>query len=150
MAEYRASAPLPRGMTPRTIRAANRMLYLSCVLMVIGACVYTLLTRELLPIYVAGIILAGYIATLWGLRYFVLSYRIDAQGVTCTGLLGRKHLAWEQISHASLQKTDSNGVASVQIILRSPETELCLSSELLTPDDVEDLASELKEKGILS
>ena len=118
--------------------------------MVLGACVYTLLTRELEPLYILGIILAGLIALVWGLRYFVLCYKVDEQGVTCSGLLGRKHLAWAQLDHASLQKTDSNGVASVQIILRADGVEMRLSNDVLTPDDVEDLASELKEKGILN
>ena len=136
-------------MTPRTLRAANRTLYLSCVLMVIAACVYVLLTREWPDSYRVLTMLAGLGATVWGLYYFLLSYRVDAESVTRRTLFGSKRLLWAQLTAASLEKSDSNGVASVHINLTSPAGEMRLSSDLLTPDDVEELAAELKENGLL-
>lgn len=136
-------------MTSRTLRAANRTLYLSCVLMVLAACVYVLLTREWPDSYRVLTILAGVGSTLWGLYYFVLCYKVDAQGVCLRTLFGRKRLLWAELTSATVEKTDSNGVASMHIILKTPQGQMRLSSDLLTPDDVEELASELKEKGML-
>lgn len=136
-------------MTSRNLRAANRSLYLSCVLMVVAACVYVLLTRDWPDSYRALTILAGVGSTLWGLYYFVLSYKVDAQGVSQRTLFGCKRVLWAELTAATVEKTDSNGVASMHITLTAPQGQMRLSSDLLTPDDVEELADELKEKGML-
>lgn len=137
-------------MTPQTIKAANSSLYMGCVLMVVGACVYTVLTRELSPLYLTGIIAAGCVSALWGLHYFILRYTVDELGITVRSIRGKKCLLWADVTGASLDKTDSNGVASLHIILTHPAGQLRLSSDLLPMDDLELLSEKLKKIGLLS
>lgn len=111
---------------------------------------YTVLTRELSPLYLAGIIAAGCVSALWGLHYFILRYTVDELGITVRSIRGKKRLLWADVTGASLDKTDINGVASLHIILTHPAGQLRLSSDLLPMDDLELLSEKLKKIGLLS
>lgn len=138
------------AMTTRTLRCANGPLYMGFVLGIIAAAVYVSLTRltglwEILG--VAGLTL---IAALWGGFYYFLRFRIDEEGVTRSLLCRHQRIRWADITTAEMRHNQSPGTEACTIILNTAQGSITLSSDLLPLEQVEELAKELKQAGILN
>lgn len=134
---------------PQTLRAANAGLYIGCVLFVIFACIYVTLTRDCSTPALCGIMAAGGLCSLWGIHYAVLSYKVDAEGLTHRTLWRKSRMLWQEVTGVCYTETDAAGVASCRLVLSSPKLTLTLSSEVLSLDAVRDLAQDLHRCGIL-
>ncbi len=138
-------------MNYRSLRAANRGLYLGTTLLVLTACGYTLWrgNRPEWQLWLAG---AAALTTLfWGMYYALLRYQVDALGVSRHSFfLTRERILWEELAEATLEQQDSMGTARCAITLRAKNgRSLTLSSDQLPLDEVEQLAAELREQGHL-
>ena len=137
-------------MSYRCLRAANRGLYLGTSLLVAAACGYTLWRGEHPAWQLAAAAAAGLITLLWGSFYVLLRYEVDAEGVTRRSLLGKRCLLWAELAEASVQEQEGMGVARCAIHLRSQGgASLCLSSDVLPLDEVEQLAADMRREGLL-
>lgn len=139
------------NIRPRTLRAANNLLYGSSVLLVIAAVLYCAICKDMPAWQLWGGVALSIGATIWGLYYVTLHYRISPEGVTYGYFLRRKrHLNWTDIERTELSEGDSQGVANCHITLHPKEgTPLRLSSDILSLDDVQELADELRSAGLL-
>ena len=136
-------------MTPRTLRAANFGFYIGCVIFIIFACVYTLLTKELSITLTCAVVFAALAATVWGGYYITLRYVIDADKVSCLSPFRSSHIRWAETTEISFEESDSGGVATYKITIKAQGRTIVLSSEVLLPDAVQNLANELREAGLL-
>lgn len=136
-------------MTPRTLRCANAALYLIFLLVILGAAGYVACTQETDATGLAGLVALCAAALLWGGSYILLRYDIDEAGVTRRKMGGRRFMAWRDIRRAELRETRQQEVASCTIMLWDEEGEMSLSSDLLPLEEVQALAEELKQRGIL-
>ena len=134
-------------MTPRTLRAANALLYATSTLLVIATVIYCAFYKQLAEWQLWSAISMGIAATIWGLYYVTLSYRVTSEGISRHVYLRRTHcLRWAEVTHTDITETDSNGVASCTISLQTANgTTLTLSSDVLPLDDVQELATEIRE-----
>ncbi len=132
----------------RSLRAANRELYLGTTLLVLGACFYALVCKEV-PTWQMGLIaLAALTATLWGGYFTLLRYQIDAEGVSRS--LPGCRILWEELDHAELEEEHRPGTTRMAIHFCARNgTRLTLSSDLLRLEEVEELADELRRHGYL-
>lgn len=137
-------------MTERTLRCANGPLYMGFVLGIIAAAVYVCLTRLTGVWEILGVAGLTIIAAIWGGFYYFLRFRINAEGVTRSLLGHHRSIHWADITMAELRHNQSPGTESCTIVLTSARESISLSSDLLPLDQVEELAKELKEAGILS
>ena len=64
-------------------------------------------------------------------------------------LLGSTSLKWAELSSATLQESQNQGTASCTLLLTAGETSLRISSDLLPLEEVQELAGELRESGLL-
>ncbi len=138
-------------MNFRCLRAANRGLYLGTLLLVLGACAWTLWQgeRPAWQQWAAGV--AALLALLWGGYYALLRYQVDALGVShYSFFMLRRRILWEELAEATLDSQDSMGTARCTLTLRAHNgTTLTLSSDLLPLDEVEQLAVDLRQQGFL-
>lgn len=133
-------------MYPRTLKAANALLYASSTLLIIAAVVYCAMYKNM-PVWQLWSAVALCIAgTVWGLYYVTLCYRVTAEGISrhvylrCT-----RRLLWADIERIELHHTDSNGIANRTITLYPQQgAPLTLGSDVLHPDDVEELSADIK------
>ena len=134
--------------TFRIIRCANAQLYIGATLLVLGAAAYVLCCKDALWQQVAAIA-AAIITPIWTAFYVCLKYTVDSTGITRSSLLGSTGLKWADLSSATLQESQNQGTASCTILLQAGETSLRISSDLLPLDEVQELARELREIGLL-
>ena len=134
--------------TFRIIRCANAQLYIGATLLVLGAAAYVLCCKDALWQQVAAIA-AAIITPLWTAFYVGLKYPVDSTGITRRSLVGNTCLKWADVSSATLQESQNQGTASCTILLQAGETSLRISSDLLPLDEVQELARELREIGLL-
>lgn len=97
----------------------------------------------------SAIIAAGVLSSLWGIYYIVLRYTVDAEGITRRSIWCKKRILWQDVTAVSYSATDSQGVASCCLVVSTPTLSFTLSSELLVPDAVRDLANDLHKIGML-
>lgn len=138
-------------MIPRTLRAANALLYASSVLLVIAAVIYCAVYKQMPAWQLWGGIGLSVGAAAWGLYYVTLCYRITAEGVSYHSYLRcRRSLLWSEVERVELEESDAQGVASCHITLH-PQTgkPLRISSDVLPLDDVQELADDLRAQGHL-
>lgn len=136
-------------MTKRTLRCANGPLYMGFVLGIMAAAVYVSLTRLSGFWEICGVIILTLIAALWGCFYYFLRFHIDDVGVTRSLLYHRKSIRWADITAADFRHTQTPGTESCSITLTTATNSITLSSELLPLEQVEELAKELKDNGVL-
>ncbi|MBQ7022352.1 MAG: hypothetical protein IJN29_02150 [Akkermansia sp.] len=138
-------------MEPRTLRAANALLYGSSVLLVIAAVLYCALYKDMPVWQLWGGVVLSLAAAVWGLYYVTLSYRITAEGVSTHAYLQcTRRLLWADTERITLEESDSNGIASCHIILHPKSGKpLRISSDVLPLDDVQELAADLRHIGLL-
>ncbi len=138
-------------MTFRSLRAANRGLYLGTTLLVLAACAYTLWQGGR-PAWQQGLAAAAALTTLlWGMYYALLRYQVDALGVSHHSFfLTRQRILWEELAEAQWEEQDNMGTARCALHLRARDgRSLTLSSDLLPLDALHDLATELRQQGLL-
>ena len=136
-------------MNTRVLRCANGPLYMGFVLGIIAAVVYVCATKLTGLWEILGVLFLTLIAALWGGFYYVLRFRIDAEGITRSLLWSQQSIRWADITKAELRHIQSPGTESYTIILSSATETITLSSDLLPLHQVEELAEELKTAGIL-
>ncbi len=135
-------------MNFRTLRAANHGLYLSASMMLLLICAYTV-WRGAEPWQTRVAAAASLATLLWGGYYAGLRYQVDAEGVSRHTFFTHRRIAWADLSGAELEEHDSQSIAVCRIHLSSPAVNITLSSDVLSLDEVQDLAAEMREKGIL-
>ncbi len=134
-------------MNFRSLRAANRGLYLGTTLLVLGVCAYTLLYAER-PDWQQWLAAAAALITLlWGGYYALLRYQVDALGVSRHSFfMTRERILWDELAEVLLDEQDSMGTARCTITLRAQDgRSLTLSSDLLPLEELTLLADELRE-----
>lgn len=138
-------------MVPRTLRAANALLYGSSVLLVIAAVLYCALYKDMPAWQLWGGVVLSIGATIWGVYYVTLCYRITAEGVSAHAYLRcTRRLLWQEVEKAVQEESDANGIASCHITLHPKEGRpLRISSDVLPLDDVQELAADLRSLGLL-
>lgn len=117
--------------------------------MVIAAAVYVLICKDALWQQIAAVA-AAIITPLWAAHYTLLRFTIDHTGITRRSLLGSTSLNWAEITAAEIRETSTQGTASCTIHLQAGSKSLSISSDLLPLDDVQELATELQQCGIIS
>ncbi len=138
-------------MSFRSLRAANRGLYLGITLLVLSAVAYVLWQGER-PEWQQWLAAAAAVVTLlWGGYYALLRYQVDALGVSrYSFFLCRERILWEELAEATLDEQDSMGSARCTITLRAGDGHtLTLSSDLLSLDALETLATDMRQQGFL-
>lgn len=136
-------------MTPRTLRCANAGLYLVFLLIILAATAYVICTRTPGTAETVGLLLLCAAGLLWGGSYILLRYEVDETGITRWRCGRTRRMVWSNISHATLRETHQQEIASCTIELQDEKGKITLSSELLPLEDVQALAEELKQRGIL-
>ena len=134
--------------TYRILRCANAHLYTAATVLVIAAAVYVLCCKDTLWQQIAAAA-AAVITPAWAAYYALLRITVTETGVTRRSLTGTTSLSWGDITTATLQETQNQGTASCTILLESAHGTLRLSSDLLPLEEVQELAKELREIGIL-
>lgn len=137
------------AMSPRTLRAANSHFYIGCTFAVIFACVYVMYTRTPGWGTSVAIVFAGAAVTLWGAYYASFSYRVNTVRISRISLFSTQHIRWEDISSVSYDESDSGGIASCKITISSPAHTFEISSDVLNPDAVRELADDLRKINLL-
>lgn len=134
--------------TYRTLRCANAGLYAAATIMVVAAAIYVLCSKETLWQQMAAVL--GAVATpVWAAHYILLRFTVDARGITRRSLLGSITLCWAELTDAQLKETQGQGTESCTICLQAGEKSMRISSDLLPLEEVQELAKELRECGIL-
>ncbi len=138
-------------MNFRSIRAANQGLYLGTSLLVLAACAYTLWRGERpeWQLWLAG--LAALITLAWGGYYALLRYQVDAQGVSRHSFfMVRERILWSELTQAEYEEHDSMGTARSTLRLHAQDGRgLTLTSDLLPPNALAELADDLRSQGLL-
>lgn len=137
-------------MRPRTLRAANRHLYLGFALIVAGAETYTLCTQEAEPWRHILTITAAIACLIWGIHYATTKYAIDATAATYSTFgATRCKIAWSDLTCIEVHRTETEETAACTILLTAGDKTMQISSDLLPLDAVQELASDLRSAGIL-
>ncbi len=136
-------------MSYRVLRCANGTLYMGFVLGIIAAAAYVCATKLTDFWEISAVIFFTLIAALWGGFYYFLRIRIDETGITRSILFYKEHIDWANIKNAEVRQLQSPGTEACTIILTSPTVTMTISSDLLPLTQVEELADELKNNGIL-
>ncbi len=133
----------------RSLRAANRGLYLGTSLLVLAACGYTAWRGGAAEwqLWAAGV--AAVAILLWGGYYAGLRYQVDAEGVSRHTFFSHRRILWAELASADIEERDSQGVACCRIHFDAPGRRLTLASDVLPLDEVQELAAELRDKGVL-
>ncbi|MBR5195165.1 MAG: hypothetical protein IKW48_03385 [Akkermansia sp.] len=134
--------------TFRILRCANAQLYIAAAILMIGAAVYVLCCKDALWQQIAAVA-AAIITPAWAAHYAILRFTVDAAGITRRSMRGSTCIKWAELSSATLQECHNQGTASCTIHLQAGEQKMSISSDLLPLDDVQELAKELRESGLL-
>ncbi len=146
-------------MTFRSLRAANRGLYLGMTLLVAGVCLYTLLGKAApVPLWQqAAAAAAALVTLLWGGSYALLRYQVDAEGISrhrlplplsLSGLHNR--ILWAELDRVEHEEEQSPGTTRLTLrFIAKDGRSLTLSSDLLPLDALEELTTELRHHGLL-
>ena len=132
----------------RTLRCANAPLYFCATLLVLGAAIHVLCCKDELWQQVVAI-LAAVCTPLWAAHYAALRYTVTSEGITRRSLTGTTAIRWADLSNASITETSNQGTASCCIHLQAGTVSMKISSDLLPLEEVQDLAKELRECGLL-
>ena len=138
-------------MYPRSLKAANALLYASSTLLIIAAVIYCAMYKEM-PAWqlwsAIGLCIAG---TVWGLYYVTLCYRVTAEGISRhVYLRSTQRMLWSEVERAELEESDAQGIACCNITLHPRSgAPLRISSDVLHLDDVQELAGDLRTIGLL-
>ncbi|MGN0836470.1 MAG: hypothetical protein ACI4OS_03430 [Akkermansia sp.] len=137
------------SIRPRSLRPVNARLYLGFVLIIWAAAGYVLCVRDSLPqqLTAAG---AALVSLIWGGYYLRLRYRVDAQGITRRGLWRSEYLPWQGSELRLRRHRQGPEIAGTELTLSRGGQSLCLSSELLDPDELETLIADLRAAGLLA
>ena len=114
----------------------------------IGAAVYVLCCKDALWQQIAAVA-AAIITPAWAAHYAILRFTVDAAGITRRSMRGSTCIKWAELSSATLQECHNQGTASCTIHLQAGKQKMSISSDLLPLDDVQELAKELRESGLL-
>lgn len=134
--------------TFRILRCANTHLYIAATVMVLGAAAYVLCCKDALWQQVAAVV-AALITPAWAACYAALRFTVDAEGITRRSITGTTSLKWAELTQATVTESQNQGTASCTLLLQAGDKSLRISSDVLPLDDVQDLAKELRECGIL-
>ena len=94
-------------------------------------------------------IAAAVITPAWAAHYALLRYTVDATGITRRSMLGSTSIKWSELTSATLQESNNQGTASCTIRLQTEHACMSISSDTLPLEDVQNLANELRENGLL-
>ncbi len=139
---------MPTMPTFRTLRCANAQLYIAATIMVLAAAIYVLCCKDALWQQITAVA-AAIITPIWTAFYAVLRITVNATGVTRRALTGSTRISWSELGTATLRETSTPGTESCSIDLCAGETRITISSDLFPLDDVQELAKELQECGLL-
>lgn len=134
--------------TYRTLRCANAGIYTAAAIMMVAAAIYVLCCKDALWQQVAAV-LAAVVTPVWAAHYALLRFTVNARGITRRSLLGSSTLCWAELTDTQLKETRGQGTESCTICLLAGEKRMCISSDLLPLDEVQELAKELRSCGIL-
>ena len=134
--------------TFRILRCANATLYIAAAIMMIGAAAYVLCCKDVLWQQIAAIV-AAVITPVWAAHYAQLRITVDATGITRRSMLGSSCIKWSELTSATLQERSNQGTASCTIMLQAGHTAMCISSDTLPLEEVQELAEELRKIGLL-
>ena len=134
--------------TFRILRCANALLYIAAAILTIGAAAYVLYCKDILWQQVTAVA-AAVITPVWAAHYAMLRFTVDSTGITRRSMRGSTCIKWAELSSATLQESNNQGTASCTIHLQAGEQKMSISSDLLPLDDVQELAKELRECGLL-
>lgn len=148
------SAPCPHTaaapLAPRTLRCANAALYLLMGLAAVGCAAWAIATGRATGAWqTTAAALAALTALLWGGSYTLLRWEIGPAGITAHHLLRRRHYPWHSLQNIHETRTDHNGVATYRLTLIFAQGTLTLSSQLISPDDLEQLRESLTAAALL-
>lgn len=132
----------------RILRCANAPLYIGASVMVLGAAAYVLCCKDEFWQQVVAI-LAAVCTPLWAAYYAALRYTVTSEGITRRSLTGTSSILWAGLSNASVTETSNQGTASCCIHLQAGTVSMKISSDLLPLEEVQNLAKELRECGLL-
>lgn len=132
----------------RTLRCANAPLYFCATLLVLGAAIHVLCCKDELWQQVVAA-LAALITPLWTAHYIALRFTVTEESITRRSLRGTTSIRWAELTSATLSETQNQGTASCTIHLRAGDKQMTVSSDLLSLEEVEELAKDLKASGIL-
>ena len=134
--------------TFRILRCANAQLYIAAAILMLGAAAYVLCCKDVLW-QQSTAVAAAIITPVWAAHYAILRFTVDATGITRRSMWGSTSIKWAELSSATLQESHNQGTASCTIHLQAGEQRMSISSDLLPLDDVQELAKELRECGLL-
>ena len=132
----------------RIIRCANAQLYIGAAVLVLGSAAYVLCSKDELWQQMVAI-LAAVCTPLWAAHYAALRYTVTREGITRRSLIGTASIHWADLSNASITETSNQGTASCCIHLQAGTVSMKISSDLLPLEEVQNLAKELRECGLL-
>ena len=132
----------------RILRCANATLYLTAAIMMIGAAAYVLCCKDILWQQIAAVV-AAIITPVWAACYAMLRFTVDSEGITRRSIRGTTSLKWKDLTQATLTETHNQGTASCTLLLQTENKSMRISSDILPLDDVQELARELRECGLL-
>ena len=116
--------------------------------MMLAAAAYVLCFKEVLWQQIAAVV-AAVITPVWAAHYALLRYTVDATGITRRSMLGSSSIKWSELTSATLQERSYQGTASCTIRLQTEHASMSISSDTLPLEDVQNLANELRENGLL-
>jgi len=137
-------------MTPRTLRCANAHLYLGFVALILAAAAYALFCRELRGWELWGTLAACTAGVAWGCYYIGLKFELDETGVSrCLFGVRMQRIAWLKATLVDVQEARGEEIESCTITVSNGKTTLLLSSDLLPLDEVQRLAADMREEGLV-
>lgn len=134
----------------RTLKCANATLNGMMALLVVIAAVYAMWMRAESAWQIGLGIVASMVAMVWGGYYALLRIHVDEQGINIHGLMLTKHYSWNRLLRADLKESDINGIArcSIELIFEG-ERKLNISTALMEPENVRELAEDMRHAGML-
>lgn len=148
MAQPAPPAPHP-ALPDRTLRCANAHFYMLMQWVLAALWVYYALSGKLSTPAIIGFGAAIALAIFWALHYTRLRYQIDAAGITRRTRTATKTHLWSELTAASARQHEANGIISCSVVLTFDKEEWCISSDLFSPDDVQELSAALADAGLL-
>ncbi len=133
--------------TYRNLRCANAQLYIAATIMVLAAAIYVLCCKDTLWQQVVAVF-ATIITPVWAAHYAILRFTVTAEGITRRSLRGTTTLRWAELTSATIQETRNQATESCTIHLQAGAANICISSDLLPLEEVQELAKELRESGL--
>lgn len=132
-----------------TLRPANGMLYLAATLLILGAAAYSLAVHLAWYQQLAAAA-AVLIALPWGGHYVFLRYIMDEQGITRKSLFGTHRINWGEDTRITLTEEHTQETSRLVLHISSGDAQhMELSSDILPLEQLEELAEELRRRGVL-